>query len=401
MQHLSLHHLPHLNRRKHTKLSTTSLQIFSLFPEPKRRKSEQIVTVGCRHLPNLNSSSSKRYFSLSRGDWDAVLGPVGKGIPKARPRPASSFKPVTDYVPGFLTAPKAPPTAIGPRRNRSEMEPDEQMRFNTIIQDLSTMFEVTDPNIPKFPLEGGVKRATKTRPMLPTPGKGSLNTSPVSPVNAWSDVSSDVDAQFDKLKEEIASFPTDADILAWMQRRVFLPLPGTGKTSQEPPSFPPTYPLVLAYLIALFRERFSNPELSLAIFAHARSHSVQSYLIGCSTGVYNEMLKTRWECFRDLAGVEEGVKEMLHHGVGWDSTTTTMISAIVEEILRGILSGEEGRQIAEIQYGTDVNRRLANLEKEVEQYVEQAEKKHRMAMHRQAEERRVRRDYRVLEGISL
>ncbi len=266
------------------------------------------------------------------------------------------------------------------------------------------MFEVTDRNIPKFPLEsgGGVKRALRGRSSLPTPGnKEMLNTPPVSPISSWSDVSSDVDAQFDKLKEEISSLPTDADILAWMQRRVFLPLPVPGKTSLEPPSFPPTYPLVLCYLIALFRDRFSNPELSLAIFSYARSHSVQSYLVGCSTGVYNEMLKTRWDCFRDLAGVEEGVKEMLHHGVGWDSTTTNMISSIVEEILKGILGGEEGQRIAEIQYGMDVNVRLVNLEKEVEQYVEQAERKHRMAMHRQAEERRAKKDYRMIQGISL
>jgi hypothetical protein len=112
------------------------------------------------------------------------------------------------------------------------------------------------------------------------------------------------------------------------------------------------------------------------------------------------MIKTRWKCFRDLGGVEEGVKEMLHHGVGWDSTTTNMISTIVEEIGSQLLSGEDGARTARLQFGEDINSRLASLENEVERYVAHAEKKHRVAMSRRAEDRRLARDYRAMQGGS-
>ena len=64
-----------------------------------------------------------------------------------------------------------------------------------------------------------------------------------------------------------------------------------------------------------FRDKYANPHLALALFAHARRLSVLSFVCGCTTPAYNELLETRWACFRDLKGVCDALEEMKTNGV--------------------------------------------------------------------------------------
>jgi hypothetical protein len=59
-----------------------------------------------------------------------------------------------------------------------------------------------------------------------------------------------------------------------------------------------------------FRDHYKDPNLALFIFNHTKKLSIFSYVFGCSTEVYNELIKTRWDCFRDLEGVYNAVEEM-------------------------------------------------------------------------------------------
>lgn len=93
------------------------------------------------------------------------------------------------------------------------------------------------------------------------------------------------------------------------------------------------YPHLLSTLIALFRDKFRNPHLALSIFATARTLSVPSYVFGCTTAVYNELIATRWAAFRDLPGVVEALAEMRTNGVLPDGHTRTLAMRIKREAL--------------------------------------------------------------------
>ncbi len=295
------------------------------------------------------------------------------------------------FVPSFL--------GNSSRRSasRDNLAPREQGQFKAIIDQL---FATNIQSQPKFrgespdiaPLRSPADRGHLRKDYL---GRAASAAPVTRPIGRLSDVSADVDAHFDELKEEVYRQATDLDVLQWAIRNVFVA--NNAASAPKGLSFPPTYPLILTFLIDLFRDRFQNPELSLAIFAQARSHSHESYLIGCSTAAYNAMLKTRWDCFLDLAGVEEGVKEMLHHGVGWDQHTTQLISRIVGTLSQEAAAGPSGLGRVMLQHGEDVLNRLAELENEVERYTEAAEARHRSVASQRMQARRADREHASFE----
>ena len=81
------------------------------------------------------------------------------------------------------------------------------------------------------------------------------------------------------------------------------------------------YPHLLTSLIAHFRDKFHDPHTALSIFSAARHLSVPSYVFGCTSAVYNELLATLWTAFRDLEGIVEALNEMRTNGVIPDEQT--------------------------------------------------------------------------------
>ncbi|WVN85068.1 uncharacterized protein L203_100210 [Cryptococcus depauperatus CBS 7841] len=175
------------------------------------------------------------------------------------------------------------------------------------------------------------------------------------------------------------------------------PLPMTAPSTTQvsptdlPPllNFSPVYPTVLARVLKTLRENFNSPYLVFAVFQHAQTSSIESYLSGCSTGAYNEVLTCRWDSFKDLEGVQRGVREMEMMGVKWDKDTNRLIGRIIEEVGRAILQGS-GR------WGEDVLLTLRQLEEKVEKDVIEEERYHRFEQ--QSRERAKQR--REREAIS-
>lgn len=99
-----------------------------------------------------------------------------------------------------------------------------------------------------------------------------------------------------------------------------------------PPLQPPTYSRMVALLIRTFRDTFRNPHLALAIFEHARTLSAASYVFGCTTGSYNELLETKWACFRDLRGVLESLEDMNANGVVCNFETRRIVERLRREV---------------------------------------------------------------------
>lgn len=189
----------------------------------------------------------------------------------------------------------------------------------------------------------------------------------------------------DELKEEVSAIQTDHELLEWARRRVFDPLPAPsslanveGEVSDDAPAtFPKTYPRILAHLMKVARQSFNNPHLSLSFFHHAQTLSPESYLSGCLSSAYNELIRTRWECFRDLDGVYRAIREMDEHAVSWDKTTQREVGKIVEQVGRDVIRHGTG------QWGPGVHDILDKLEKKVSwsirrtEYVEERNKRQR------------------------
>ncbi|WWD18476.1 hypothetical protein CI109_102928 [Kwoniella shandongensis] len=246
--------------------------------------------------------------------------------------------------------------------------------------------------------------------------------------------------ELEMLKEEMEVIGSDVELLEWAKNRVFKPLsvpaahavtnaivstttsdtdvsPATPSASTTttsldnatPPTLPPilsfsrAYPKILAHLLRTLRVNYNSPHLLLSIFHHAQTSSLESYLSGCLTGAYNEVLICRWESFRDLEGVEAGVREMEIMGVEWDSGTARIVGRVVEEVGKEVLSSKTNGR-----WGEEVLERLGKLEKKVqkdvrtqERYFENTQKTKRRA--REDRERKLEREGRegrAEEGLS-
>lgn len=75
-----------------------------------------------------------------------------------------------------------------------------------------------------------------------------------------------------------------------------------------------------------------DPYLALTIFELAKSKSMDSYILGCTTKVYNAMLLLRWETWRDVHGMLDLVEEMTVNGIEYSNDSRRIIRSVVQEI---------------------------------------------------------------------
>ena len=191
----------------------------------------------------------------------------------------------------------------------------------------------------------------------------------------------------DELKEEVSAVSTDFELLDWARRRIFDTLPKPFSISatthsgpelspsseiDEPAPFPSTYPRILAHLMKVSRQHFNNPHLSLSLFHQAQTHSPESYLSGCLSSAYTELIRTRWECFRDLEGVSRAIREMDANAVSWDRTTQSVIGKIIEQVGREMLQNRDDEGQGS-RWGEEAREILFHLEKKLQRALKTSE----------------------------
>ncbi|KAG1846402.1 hypothetical protein DFJ58DRAFT_663789 [Suillus subalutaceus] len=160
----------------------------------------------------------------------------------------------------------------------------------------------------------------------------------------------EADEEFDKKKEEMELCDTDQQLLEWAMREVFgqsqkyeerlTPSSNASASANTPPQVTsthlelqhPTYPYLIAHLMRSFRDKYRDPHLALSIFDYARHLSIPSYVFGCTTPAYNELIETRWSCFRDLRGVHDALEEMRVNGVEPDGRTEKLVETLRREV---------------------------------------------------------------------
>ncbi|KAI0644522.1 hypothetical protein C8Q79DRAFT_912685 [Trametes meyenii] len=198
----------------------------------------------------------------------------------------------------------------------------------------------------------------------------------------------EADQELDRKKEEMELCETDMQLLEWAMREVFGEsqryeaavrsaadnTKGKNESTSESPVQdaqgeglqlqPSSYPHLLAALMRTFRDKYKDPHLALSMFDHARHLSIASFVFGCTTPAYNELIETRWRCFRDLRGVVDALEEMRVNGIEMDSRTRLLGESIRREVGErnlwqeesSIGSGEVWEMVARLEQLTVVDR---------------------------------------------
>ncbi|GAA5945087.1 hypothetical protein JCM3775_000904 [Rhodotorula graminis] len=159
--------------------------------------------------------------------------------------------------------------------------------------------------------------------------------------------------ELDRHREELATLRSDKDVLEWGLRTVFglsassragiLPDPST-LLVELPPSIdgdaagkgvavtvgPSSrlFPDLLHLLFLSLRDTHRSPNAALSVFALAASNPF-SYISGCTTALYNEVLRTRW-AEGDVESLLASLEEMRAAGVALDDRTRELVSAVGE-----------------------------------------------------------------------
>lgn len=106
-----------------------------------------------------------------------------------------------------------------------------------------------------------------------------------------------------------------------------------------------------------------DPYLALTIFEMAKSKSMESYILGCTTKVYDAMLLLRWETWRDVHGMLNLVEEMTVNGIEYSNDSRRIIRSVVQEV-EAEGSDEEQENIKDIFWDED-EKRACNVMKEM------------------------------------
>ena len=86
---------------------------------------------------------------------------------------------------------------------------------------------------------------------------------------------------------------------------------------------------------------FRNPLAAHTLFLRAKMLSAESYVLGCTTQLYNELLLSRWESFTDLFSISEILDEMSTNGVKGDGQTVQILQRIQDDVQAWATQGVE------------------------------------------------------------
>ncbi|GAA5936124.1 hypothetical protein JCM1841_007059 [Sporobolomyces salmonicolor] len=156
--------------------------------------------------------------------------------------------------------------------------------------------------------------------------------------------------ELDRLREEALSLRDDREVVAWGLENVFgfdrkyaqTLFVDPADLSVVPPSSDPAvasptrgpssrmYPELLHLLFLILRDTHHAPATALWVLDLAASNAF-SYISGCTTPLYLEVLRTRWS-EGDVEAVLAGIEEMRSAGVPIDDKVRELVRAVGEAI---------------------------------------------------------------------
>ncbi|CDU26214.1 uncharacterized protein SPSC_06408 [Sporisorium scitamineum] len=162
-----------------------------------------------------------------------------------------------------------------------------------------------------------------------------------------------LEAGIDEAREQIAMCENLAELLEWTKREVWGITPSTTAANQPeqlsdmlsettldtPTTTPqtktlspkygkdtPYYASVLHLVFLAIRDRHRSPSTALSIPHITRSLGIESYVLGVTASLYNEVLKTQWDWLGDLPGVVSTLRQARETGILAAPPTTTTSS---------------------------------------------------------------------------
>ncbi|KAK7676085.1 hypothetical protein QCA50_020956 [Cerrena zonata] len=266
------------------------------------------------------AASLDALFNNKVSRWPSIVGD-DTSSPLSSPRPSSSSKSSTS------------PT---PSKRRQKMTQREYVAFTNMFD---MLFEAAhQPTRQLTPAIGATSKPRAGASVVELDLFDRLRQ--YSKNTKWA---SQEDDAVDRKKEAMDLCETDQQLLEWAIREVFAEsqqyeenarkiLESPSGSREKVPLQPLAYPHLVAELMKKFRDKYSDPHLALSIFDYARNLSSLSYVFGCTTPAYNELIETRWSCFRDLRGVCDALEEMHVNGVEMDTRTRALAERIRQEI---------------------------------------------------------------------
>lgn len=98
-------------------------------------------------------------------------------------------------------------------------------------------------------------------------------------------------------------------------------------------TYGPLYPSFLLYGLRRLDRAFSTPSpLALSVLPRIKALGLESFVVGISTPLYNELLGIYYRRYGDLAKILELLAEMVHSGIGFDKDTAAILHAAHGEL---------------------------------------------------------------------
>lgn len=141
----------------------------------------------------------------------------------------------------------------------------------------------------------------------------------------------ELEAGVDEAREQIAMCENLAEVLEWAKKEVWGLTGGENATltAQEDgegmttnvkrgPKYgkdTPFYASVIQLLFLVIRDRYRDPHVALSVARITRSLGIESYVLGVTGSMYNEILRTQWDWLGDLQGVVTTLRQARESGV--------------------------------------------------------------------------------------
>ncbi|KAK9370821.1 hypothetical protein V1509DRAFT_614828 [Lipomyces kononenkoae] len=142
-------------------------------------------------------------------------------------------------------------------------------------------------------------------------------------------------ASLKSMIERMRSCRTDTELDTLLEREVYQPFKQAAeyfeRTSKEivmAPNIAKNYPYLLTRAMRIMVSNFRDAYGALSVFDRARTYGIQSYIMGCTIDVYNEVLQLKWDYFMDLFGCKSLLEEMIVNGVEANSRTASILKSI-------------------------------------------------------------------------
>ncbi|QSL64456.1 hypothetical protein MERGE_001757 [Pneumocystis wakefieldiae] len=142
---------------------------------------------------------------------------------------------------------------------------------------------------------------------------------------------------FKKIEKTMLNMKSDLELHDFIEKSIFEPFKkelSEGKINERlsKPAILHLYPQLLQKAMEIFRSNFLDYVSVATIFERIKELGPESFVLGCSSDVYNEMLIARWEGWNDIIEIENLLTEMKINSVSRTKKTLEIFKKIRSDI---------------------------------------------------------------------